>query len=206
MAVQLVTPPTAEPITLVRAKLHLRVDFDDDNDLIQDMIITAREVAETETRRALMTQTWKYILDAFPANPQPALTWQGDQDRFRLPFPPLQSVTSIVYTDQNGTPGTVSPSVYQVDTASEPGRIALNPGQVWPSVALATIAGVAVTFVAGYTSADQVPRSLKQGMLLLIGAYYRNREDWVVDKQIKSLEMPRGVASLFLRNAVPEAA
>lgn len=206
MAVQLITPPAAEPIDLPTAKSHLRVDFDDNDALITGLITTAREIAETETRRALMTQTWKYVLDAFPANPQSALTWQTDQDQFKVPFPPLQSVTSIVYTDLNGVPTTVSSSTYQVDTASEPGRIALVSGQVWPTVSLATIAGVVVTYVAGYASSAMVPQSIKQGMLLVMGAYYENREDLVVDKQIKSIELPRGAASLFWRNAVREAA
>lgn len=205
MAVQLVTAPTAEPLTLTETKAHLRADFDDDDALIAALIVAAREVAETETRRALMTQTWKLVLDAFPTNSRSSLTWQTDLDQFKLPFPPLQSVTSIAYTDLNATPGTVSSSVYQVDTASEPGRIALNSGQTWPQVSLATIAGVTVTFVAGYPSAALVPQSIKQGMLLVIGAYYENREDLVVDKQIKSVELPRGASSLFWRNAVREA-
>ena len=205
MAVQLVTPPAAEPLSLAQVKAHLRIDFDDDNSLLTDMIVAAREVAETETRRALMTQTWKYVLDAFPQTPQSALSWQSNFDQFKLPFPPLQSVTSIVYTDSTGASTTISPTTYQVDTASEPGRIALNSGQVWPSVALSTIAGVVVTLVAGYTSAGLVPQSIKQGMLLVIGAYYENREEFIVDKQIKSIELPRGAASLFWRNAVREA-
>jgi uncharacterized phiE125 gp8 family phage protein len=207
MPVQLVPPvtPPPEPVSLADAKAHLRVDIPDDDNLIENLIVTAREIAETETRRALTPQTWKLILDAFPANPQSALTWQFDQDRFRLPFPPLQSVTSIVYTDLNGVPATISPSMYQVDTASEPGRIALVSGQVWPTTALATIAGVVVTFVTGYPTPAAVPQSIKQGMLLVIGAYYENHEDLVVDKQIKSIELPRGAASLFWRNAVREA-
>jgi uncharacterized phiE125 gp8 family phage protein len=206
MPVQIVTPPTAEPLDLEFVKVkHLRVDHDDDDEYIQSLIVGAREIAETETRRALMTQTWKYVLDAFPANPQSALSWQTDQDQLKLPFPPLQSVVSIVYTDLNGIPTTISPSVYQVDTASEPGRVALVSGQVWPTVQLSTIAGVVVTFVAGYSPAALMPQSIKHGMLLIIGAYYENREDLVVDKQIKSIELPRGAASLFWRNAVREA-
>lgn len=197
-------PPEPLDLNFVKAK-HLRVDHNDDDDLIEALIVTAREVAETETRRALTPQTWQYILDAFPTNPQFSLSWQINQDQFKLPFPPLQSVTSIVYTDLNDVQATVPSSVYKVDAASEPARIALRPGQVWPQVTLTTIAGVVVTFVTGYPTPAAVPQSIKQGMLLVIGAYYENREDLVVDKQIKSIELPRGAASLFWRNAVREA-
>lgn len=49
MPLQLLTPPTAEPVSLVEAKLHLRVDFNDDDALITSLITAARQAAETIT-------------------------------------------------------------------------------------------------------------------------------------------------------------
>jgi len=49
MPLQLVTPPVDEPVTLAEAKLHLRVDFDEDDALILALISAARQAAEAIT-------------------------------------------------------------------------------------------------------------------------------------------------------------
>ncbi len=92
MALVLLTAPTEEPITLDEAKLHLRVEIDDDDTLILGMIKAAREYAEVVTHRRLITQTWRYYLDS----------WPEDKDYIEMPFPPLQSISSITYTDCDG--------------------------------------------------------------------------------------------------------
>lgn len=197
--------PAIEPVSLAEAKAHLRVDFTDDDALIQSLIRAAREYIETATERSLITQTWKLTLDAFPAIPPSALTWQGTFDQFRLPYPPLQSVTSIVYTDAAGAPTTVSSSVYVVDTVSEPGRIALATGQTWPTNSLQTVNGVAVTYIAGYSSVGLVPQSIRQAILLTAGHWYENRETVVSDTRVAALEVPMAATMLIWRNRVPSA-
>lgn len=200
MPVQLVTGPAEEPITLAEARNHLRVDYFDDDALIQSQLIAVREYAETATNRAFVTQTWKYVLDAFPTIPSQSLSWQAAFDQFRIPFPPLQSVTSIVWLDTAGNATTLSPSDYVVDSVSEPARIAPAYGKSWPSSALQPIAGVQVTYVAGYASAGRVPESIKQMVKLLLGAYYQNREDVVLDRRVASVELPKGFEALRWRN------
>ena len=64
MPLQLVSAPAGEPITLLEAKQHLRVDVDDDDALIGSLITAARQAAETRTGRQLMTARWKLVLDA----------------------------------------------------------------------------------------------------------------------------------------------
>jgi hypothetical protein len=61
-----------EPISLAEAKKHLRVEFDDDNDLIQGLIVAAREYAEGFLNRVFVAadaedppvvkQTWKQAM------------------------------------------------------------------------------------------------------------------------------------------------
>ncbi len=105
MPLQLVTAPAEEPITLLEAKQHLRVDVDDDDALIGSLITAARQAAETLTGRQLMTARWRLVLDAFPG----ALSMHIPSDAsFTLPGPailitkcPVQSLVSIEYLDMN---------------------------------------------------------------------------------------------------------
>lgn len=82
MLLQLKTPPKTLPINLQNAKLHLRVDIAEEDLLIMSLIGAATLLAEKETKRGIISQTWKLYLDEAGATVD-------------LPKAPLQSVTSI---------------------------------------------------------------------------------------------------------------
>jgi uncharacterized phiE125 gp8 family phage protein len=186
MALTLVTAPAVEPISSAEAKLHLRVDISDDDNLITALIQTAREVAEDISRRALITQTWKLILDEFP---------KGDE--IAIPLPPLQSVTSITYKDQDGTASTFSSDDYIVNTDTEPGKVVLAYGASWPSTTLYPTGAITVQFKAGFGDAStDVPEKYRQAMLLLIGHWYENREAIATTGAVPK-EVPFGVEALL---------
>ena len=82
MGLKLVTAPAAEPVTLVEAKTHLRLDTSSDDTYVSALITAARERVELFLRRALITQVFEFAVDDFPA-----------YDRaIDLPRPPLRSV------------------------------------------------------------------------------------------------------------------
>ena len=64
MRASLTVPPAGEPLTLAEAKLHLRVDLNDDDALITALISAAREQVEFLTGQRLITQTWELELAA----------------------------------------------------------------------------------------------------------------------------------------------
>lgn len=166
MALKIYTAPAVEPISLAEAKLHLRVDIDDDDSYISALITAARQAAEATTNRAFITQTWDLFADRFTA-----------LDRIMVPLPPLQSVTGIYYTPYGGVETTLTIAHYSVDTSSDPGRVVLNFGYCWPGSTLIPVNGMRMRFVAGYGAAgSNVPQSIRQAMLLMIGHYYENRE------------------------------
>lgn len=182
----LVTRPAVEPISLTEAKLHLRVDISNDDSLIQALILAAREMTEDILRRALITQTWDCILDEFP-----------DGDEIVLPLPPLQSVASITYKDQDGDESTFSADDYIVNTDAEPGKVVLAYGASWPSTSLYPTGAVTVQFVAGYGDAStDVPQKYRQAMLLLIAHWYENREAIATTGAVPK-EIPLAVESLL---------
>ena len=161
------TPPAETPISLSEAKQHLRVLHDDDDEYIGLLIDAATkhiEGREGILGRALVSQSWEHRIDRFP-----------ECDRFELPFPPLQSVSSITYVDTDGNIQTLSGDVYSVETATLTGMVCLKFEQSWPGVRQEPFA-VRIAFVAGYGAAAAVPETLKSGMKLLIGHWYVNRD------------------------------
>jgi uncharacterized phiE125 gp8 family phage protein len=180
MPIQIVTPPTEEPVSLLEAKLHLRVDFDEDDMLIASLITAARQAAETLTGRQLTTARWKQVIDCFPG---PSLMCVPAGQTFTLPGhaillakAPVQSVVSINYLDMGSVNQTMPALTYTVDTACEPARITPVFGQTWP-ICLPQIGTVSVTFDAGYGSAAQVPEGIKSWIKLRVGSLYAHREE-----------------------------
>lgn len=184
MTAVLITAPTEEPVTLEEAKLHLRVDLPEDDELIEGLIAAARQWVEHYARRALVTQTWELRGDC----------WPGAE--IYLPWPPLASVTSVKGTDEDGNETTVSASNYVVDTGSEPGRVALKSTGNWPATDVRP-GGFAVRYVAGYGAAAAVPRVFKQSILLLVGHLYENREEVTAVSGVVPAVVPLGAKMLL---------
>jgi len=127
-------------------------------------IKTARRKAELYLHRFLITQTVDAYFDSF----------EGDY----LSLPPLQSVTSVTYTDSNGDSQVWATDQYRVDSARKPARISPAYGVSWPTTREQTGA-VVVRFVAGYGTASDVPEDIKSWMLLRIKYLYDNRNPTV---------------------------
>jgi len=164
--------PSTEPVTLAEAKIHLRVDHGELDDLITELIKSARRAAEVFTSRAFVDTTFVYKVNAFPAS--------GYIDsRILLPRAPLDSVSSVSYLDTNGDSQTLATSVYEVDTSSLPGRIRLKFAQSWPNTRLHPEV-ITITFIAGYGAASAVPASVKTAVKMIVNDLYEHPE-WRID-------------------------
>lgn len=154
----LTTAPVLEPFTVSEAKEQIRSVQDKEDGLLDTYIAAARHVAEEHLGRGLLTQSWTLALSDFV-------------DVIPLPMAaPLQSVTSVKYYDVDGVQQTLSATVYTVDTRSRPGRIALAANQSWPAIqSLRKVNRVEIQYVVGWTTADLIPASIRQGMRLYIG-------------------------------------
>lgn len=167
MSLKLITPPSTFPVDLASAKLHLRVDGTDEDTLITSLITAATQMAEQETGRALMTQTWELSLDSFPT-------------AIELTRMPVQSVTSVKYYDTDSVQQTLSSGAYTLSVADDFSFPQIVPvyGTEWPT-AQDRLDTVAVRYVAGYADAASVPEAIKQWIKLMIGSMYDNRESEV---------------------------
>ena len=165
--------PSEEPLSLDDAKAFMRVDDSDEDDLIAAFIVAARQKIEEEIMRALVTRSYTYTLDYWPTYD---LYGRG-RDYIDLPYAPLQSVDSFQYYDEDNTLQTVDSDIYSVDTASEPGRIYLLDGEVWPTSDTRNArASVVISYTAGYGDASDVPSAIVTAMKYWVGTWYENRE------------------------------
>lgn len=164
MTTRLITPPANEPVTLAEAKLHLRVDHNADDALIEALITGAREQCEHLIGRSLLPQTWEKTLDSFPLF-----------ENIELLNPCIISITSIKYISAiTANEVTLAANQYSLDKDSEPGWVMSATDFVWPDT-LPVANAVRVRYVAGYANAASVPSSIKNWIKLAIDTAYENR-------------------------------
>lgn len=171
MTLQILTPPGVEPIALDQAKTFLRVSHADEDELITNLIVSARERVEAETGRALITRTCREMLDDWAV-----------EGRFsppcilKLPAPPLHGVSAITLFAADDTSAVWSSGDYFVDTDTDPGRIIARRGSGFPRPGRHA-GGIQIDFVAGYgDTPDDVPAVLKEAILRLVGEAYHDRD------------------------------
>jgi len=172
------TPPAQEPIDTSLVKAHLNLVRDDEEDYLTHLIKCAREHTETYINRALLTQTLKLVRDDFPNNRV-----------IELERSPVQSVTSVQYTDSDGNEQTFADTNYTTSLNSMPGRVILDVGRAWPTPKDSGEV-VWVNYVAGYTLKTLIPTPIIQGMMTLIAHWYANRETVAIVQGIASVDVP----------------
>lgn len=181
MILTLITAPADRPLTLDAAKTHLRVEHDDDNDLIDQLIDAALghiDGRDGWLRHALEPQTWEMLLDDFPC---------GETSDIPVPLPPLISVDEITYLDADGDEQTLAEALYEVVPSSGVKWAVIRPAadQTWPTTP--RVRGrVRVVFTAGYPRREdesppvmgtQVPAPLVTALKFQVEAYYTRDPD-----------------------------
>lgn len=165
MSNRAVSIPVAEPITLEEAKDWVEEWTDAKDAMIGRLISAARQACQTKTRRAIAMHERETTLDVFPSS-----------GVILLEYPPIVSISSVIYFDSDGIEQTLAPSSYTLDNASDStkGWLAIAPGLSWP-VTYNRINALRVRYVCGYEPAA-VPELLKTWMLTFIADMYANRE------------------------------
>ena len=127
----------SEPVTLAEAKAYNRVLFSVDDSTIELLITQARETLEQATNLSLVEQTIELTLNAY-------------KDKFRLPYGPIVSVTTVTVNTDNVT----------ADYISDNGLIKFNGKG---------------TLKAEYEAGGVEFQGLKIAMLEMIAFLYTNR-------------------------------
>jgi uncharacterized phiE125 gp8 family phage protein len=176
----LLVPPSAEPWTVAEAKDFLRVEHDDDDAVIAALVAAARGHVEALTRRALLVQTWRLVLDAWPAD-----------GRIDLRMGPLRSVIAARVYDHAGHASSIDVETFVADTAAD---VVASPCWSLPAPGRAT-AGIELDLELGYgANAADVPDALRHAVRLLVAHWYENRGLAAIGASVAML--PAGVGTL----------
>ena len=152
------TTEPAATLTAAELKTHCRITTTTEDTYLAVLIASATAYCESYTERSFLTQTWTYTLPRF-------------SHLIKLKKPPLQSVTSVKYTDRDGVSHTlVSGTDYEIDTTGVYGSIRL---ETLPDCEKYNPAAVEIIYKAGSTTA---PAQAKLAIMQLAGYWYENRE------------------------------
>jgi uncharacterized phiE125 gp8 family phage protein len=180
----LLAAPAVEPITLADAKQFLRVEHNDDDDIITALIAGSRIHVETQTRRALITQTWRLTRDVWPAAGCLAL----------LPVP-VKTLDAVHVYKSDGTTLALDVAGFTLDKSDAPARLSFLAGA--PPAPERHAGGIEIDITCGYgDAAANVPEPLRQAIRLLVAHWYENRGLIAVGHEIAVL--PQTVAALLV--------
>ncbi|WP_375411233.1 head-tail connector protein [uncultured Bradyrhizobium sp.] len=180
MSAILLVPPSAEPWPVAEAKAFLRVEHDDDDAVIAALIAAARGHVEALSRRALLVQRWRFVLDAWPPG-----------GRFDPRMGPLRSVIAARVFDAAGNARGIDVATFVVDAAAtiiaSPCWTLPRPGRV--------AAGIELDVELGYGAlAADVPDALRHAIRMLVAHWYENRGLAAIGGNVAML--PAGVGAL----------
>ena len=182
MALKLITPPANLPVTLADAKIHERIDIvDDANDAsILALLAAATLMAENYTRRAFITQTWRYQTPYI----YPIIS---------LPRPPFIAVDpdEVMFIDSYNVRTPILPIKYFINDTYEPARFIWKGLQVDGPFGGSCCCGfdelgftadiISIEYEAGYGDDPvDVPMELREGILQIFGSLYENRESQMI--------------------------
>ena len=181
--------PAELPISRDEAKLHCRVEHDEEDTLIDSLIAAAVDYLDGPSGilgRAIIEQEWLLELDAWP-------------NRLALPIEPVTNV-AVSYINTSGTEKTV-PENQMVITDAPSARTVLEwiDGVQAPELNDARYP-VKITIIAGFGAAADVDEGLKVAIKMLVGHWYDNRETVVMGMSV--IELPMAVSALLARYRV----
>ena len=157
--ITLLDPPAGEPVSPAELKAHLRVTHALEDDLLQALLVAARERLEAALGVRLVAAAVSETFDTPPVGPSLGLD-------LALGLGPVLGVDAVAVADGLGGWTGLDPARWRW-TGERPGRVRLR------------VAGpVRVDYRAGLAADPAgVPASLRQAVLVLAADAYERRDD-----------------------------
>jgi uncharacterized phiE125 gp8 family phage protein len=184
MALVLTSGPAVEPVTVAEAKAHLRVDGTAEDVLISSLILTSRLHIEAALGLALITQSWRLLLDQWPKGMS-----------VELPMRPVQSIGSVTVYGADLTPVVLAATDYILEGQGVPPRLT-RTGPFWPP-ALRAASGIEIVFTAGFgAAATDVPAPIRHALMMLIAHWYEHRDP--IEIGTAEANIPASISELLM--------
>ena len=156
----LLAGPAEEPVSLDEATAFLRLDGTAEDCLVSTLVSAARVHVESVTARALMQQSWRLVLDA----------WPGSR-RLLLPIGPVTALLAARAFDDADDEHELALDGFALQAGTE---LMLPADAGLPK--LRHRFAVEIDYVAGAADAADVPADLKHAMLALVAHWFENRD------------------------------
>ena len=180
MPIKVITPPAVEPVTFDEVKFQVKLDVDDERDLIEGIYIpAAREDCEDFHGWSYVERTLEYITDRWPS-----------KNRIILPRPPVREIVSVYYLDKDGNEATFDDWLPSLD--GDP-MVVLKPGCSWPTAALYPAGAVRVRYVSGYP--------VKESEIQHTGEEVGTGDDEKKEFTLKNTPVKEGSVTIYLDGA-----
>jgi len=182
--VKVSSAPAVEPVSLSDAKAYMKVDYTDDDTMIEDVLIpSARQMVEKNMNRSLITQTLKAYYSTY------------DQ-KVMLPYSPIQSVTTVKRIDLNTITTLTVNNDFYVQGLDDKYLLMTSPYNLPPGHSPNdTLKGsqLEVEYVAGYgAAATDVPGIIREAIFKTIAFNYENRNE-----DEAGMELPKSAVRLI---------
>ena len=161
---------------------YLRIDTQDEDELLLMLSRTAATHVEDVIGRALMRRQVTVEMDGYPAS-----------GVINLPLQPVISVDEIQH-DAGGNTTILPAAAYRVVTAHDYTQILRADGVAWPDVT--EPGSVRVIYHAGSSSSTDIPEPIRLSILLLVGHWYEHREATITKSQ-ELIDIKLGVDRLL---------
>lgn len=147
--INVLTEQDANIIDLAEIKNFLRIDFDDDDNLLKELLKTAVKQCELYISKSLSEKNYKLSV------------YECTTNTLNLPYPPVISVNSITIIDKYNN--NIEYTNYLLDTISNKIIFRNLPSNFYR---------IDIIYTSGYT---KIPDDIKQGILFHISKMYEDK-------------------------------
>lgn len=168
---KLKTAPIFAPVELAQFKRNLRIGTQDEDDNSQDLYLqeildNVIDEVQTDIGRQLARATYTMYLDDFPS------------EDLAITLGPVNTISTVKYYNSSNALTTMPSADYLLDNVLLTGRMRfLNTYNVYSE----RLNGVEIEFTNGWATAAEIPKDIKDAIVLLATDRYLNPENQMLN-------------------------